>query len=887
MCLMELGLDGGRLAVSARLGPYEILALIGSGGMGEVYRARDHRLKRDVAVKVLPASFSADAARVRRFETEAQAASALNHPNILTIYDVGTQDGTFYIVSELLEGQTLRERMTLERLPLRKAVEYAVQMARGLAAAHGKGIVHRDLKPENVFVTEDEQVKILDFGVAKLVQADGERGARPVDGNPTEPGVVLGTAAYMSPEQVKAQALDGRSDIFSLGAILYEMFSGRQAFRRDSAGETLAAILKEEPPELSESERGIPPALEQIVRHCLEKDPRSRFQAASDIAFNLSSPSAPMLSSSAPMVVSVSEQKSLIVAVLLIALAVLSALLLRKSQSSEGDAGRVKRVAVLPFENLGSSEDDYFADGIADEVRSKLTNLHGIEVIARASSTPYKKSKKPPQEIARELGVKYLLTATVRWQKGSSASRVHVTPELVEVRESGAPASKWGQPFDASLTDVFQVQSDIATRVAQALDVALGTGAKSGLAQTPTASLAAYDAFLKGEELWDNAASDPASTRRMLALYQQAVASDPAFVQAWSKVSRACSFLYVNTTPTPELKACARRAAEKAVALAPSRPEGYAALGNYESQVSRDPRGALTQFVNGRRIAPGDADLLRATGQAEEGVGNWGAALEDFKQAAALDPRSASQQLSLSSAFLYLRRFSEARDAADRGLGLAPANLDLIQNEATIFLMEGNLSGARAALRAASGDVDTAALVAFVASVGDFGWALDPRQRDLLIRLTPGEFDGDRGVWGLCLAQAYASRGDAENVRRYAEEARRAFEEQLRVAPDDAQRHACLGLALAYLGRKEDAIREGSNGVALEPTSKDALNGPYYEHQLARIYTLVGEPEKAIDRLEPLLKIPYLLTPALLKIDPNFDPLRGNSRFQKLLAPKG
>jgi TolB-like protein/Flp pilus assembly protein TadD len=690
----------------------------------------------------------------------------------------------------------------------------------------------------------------------------------------------------MSPEQVKAQAVDGRSDIFSFGAILYEMFSGRQAFGRDSAGETLAAILKEEPPELSESGRAIPPALEQIIRHCLEKNPGSRFQSASDIAFNLSSPSAPMLSGSAPMVVSVSKRKSLIVALLLVALAVLGTLLVRKSQSSEGDAGRVKRVAVLPFENLGSSEDDYFADGIADEVRSKLTNLQGIEVIARASSTPYKRSKKPPQEIARELGVRYLLTATVRWQKGSGASRVHVTPELVEVRESGAPASKWGQPFDASLTDVFQVQSDIATRVAQALDVALAAGAKSRLAETPTASLAAYDAFLKGEELWNNAASDPPSTRRMLAFYQQAVALDPAFAMAWSKVSRSCSFLYDNTTPTLELKGCARQAAEKAVALAPDRLEGYAALGNYESQVSRDPRRALEQFARGRRIAPGDADLLRATGYAEEGVGNWGAALEDFKRAAALDPRSANQQLSLSSAFLYLRRFSEARDAVDHGLGLAPANLDLIESKATIFLMEGDLSGARAALRDAPGEVDTTALVAFVAYVGDFGWALDQPQRELLIRLTPREFDDDRGVWGLCLAQAYALRGDAENVRRYADEARRAFEEQLRDAPEDAQRHACLGLALAYLGRKEDAIREGSRGATLEPVSKNALNGPYFEHQLVRIYTLVGEPEKAIDRLEPLLKIPYLLTPALLRIDPNFDPLRGNTRFQKLLAQK-
>ena len=257
--------------------------------MGEVYRARDSRLGRDVAIKILPAQFAADAERLRRFEQEARAAAALNDPNIMAIYDIGTQpNGSPYIVSELLEGETLRDRLRSGPLPQRKAVEYAAQIARGLAAAHDKRIVHRDLKPENIFITKDGRVKILDFGLAKLIEHGiGDQATFAPTGGATSPGVVLGTVGYMSPEQVRGQETDHRCDIFSFGAILYEMLSGKRAFRGETAADTMSAILKEDPPELTETNRAISPALERIVRHCLEKNPDERFQSARDIAFNL------------------------------------------------------------------------------------------------------------------------------------------------------------------------------------------------------------------------------------------------------------------------------------------------------------------------------------------------------------------------------------------------------------------------------------------------------------------------------------------------------------------------------------------------------------------------------------------------------------------------
>jgi len=277
-------------APGTKLGRYEIRSQLGAGGMGEVYLARDPKINRDVAIKVLPAAFSADSERLRRFEQEAQAAGALNHPNILSIYDVDTHDGSPYVVSELLEGETLREQLKGTALSVRKAIDYALQIASGLAAAHEKGIVHRDLKPENLFVTKDGRVKILDFGLAKLVEPRNGSEVRtdlPTRKLNTDPGTAVGTVGYMSPEQVRGQRVDHRSDIFSLGVVLYEMLSGKRAFRGDSAIETLNAILKEDPPELSESNSQINPALEKVVMHCLEKSPEQRFQSARDVAFAL------------------------------------------------------------------------------------------------------------------------------------------------------------------------------------------------------------------------------------------------------------------------------------------------------------------------------------------------------------------------------------------------------------------------------------------------------------------------------------------------------------------------------------------------------------------------------------------------------------------------
>ena len=872
------------LQAGTRLGPYEILAQLGKGGMGEVYRARDPKLQRDVAIKVLPQNLSSSPEILARFEREALAVAALSHPNILSIYDFATEEGTTFAVMELLEGESLHAKLDAGSIPLREAVDYGIQIAKGLAAAHEGGVVHRDLKPENLFVSRDGHVKILDFGLAKRLDwatNDAESNA-PTLSEQTDPGTILGTLGYMSPEQLRGLPVDHRSDLFAFGAILYEMLSGRKAFKRDTAADTVSAITRDEPGDLMESGRGIPVALDHVVRHCLEKDREKRFQSARDIQFALSEASGPELrvAGAASRRVSRGILAGVAIAAIVGALGVW---LVRRGPAAP--AAGTKRIAVLPFENQGSAEDEYIADGIGDEIRGKLTALPGVEVIARGSSIPYKKTTKTPNEVAQELGASYLLTATVRWDKSGKPARVHVSPELVEVTREGSPTSRWQQPFDAPVTNVFELQSAIATSVAGALGIALGAGQESRLSQKPTQNLAAYDAFLKGEEISKNGlAVDPVIVRKALGAYEEAVALDPNFAQAWARISWANTNLHGFGTPDPSLSQRAREAGEKAVALAPRRIDGYLALARYHNIVLYDYPRSLELYSKARSVEANNVDALSGAGVVETHLGQWDAAMGHFERAERLDPRSIITKSQHGVGLLRLRRYLEARETIDRGLAFAPDNLSFLQGKAMTYLGEGDLARARAVLQSVPSIVEPTALVAFVGWRWDLVWLLDEPQRELLLRLTPVGFDEDRGAWALCLTQAYALRKDVPNVRVYAEEAKKALEEQLRNAPEDAQRHSLLGLALAYLDRKDEAIREGTRGCELLPVTKDALTGAYLQHQLARIYTLVGEPVKAIDTLEPLLRIPYFLSPGWLRIDPNFDSLRANPRFQKLAA---
>ena len=445
------------LAAGQRLGPYEIVAPLGAGGMGEVYRARDTRLGRDVAVKVLPAHLAGDQSAVARFQREARAVAALSHPNILALFDVGTADGVAYAVTELLEGQTLRDRLASGPFDSTASVKLAVQLAHGLAAAHDRGIVHRDLKPENLFVTKRGELKILDFGLAR--QDEGRRSASFAETmNDTAPGTVLGTVGYMAPEQVRGLETDHRTDLFAVGTVLFEMLSGRRLFAASSAADTMAAIVRDRSPDLSSLNAQIPTSLTRVVTRLLEKDPAARFQSATDLAFALEAMSDAARSS-------------------------------RLSGAVPSD--ELKSVVVLPFEDLSPDRSNaYFADGLTDEIISDLSKIGALRVISRSSSMQLKTRQRDIATIARELNVQYVLDGSVR----KADTRLRITAQLVDASTN---THIWSDKYNGTLDDVFDIQEKVSRSIAEELKGKLTRQESGELGKRAIADPRAFEYYLR------------------------------------------------------------------------------------------------------------------------------------------------------------------------------------------------------------------------------------------------------------------------------------------------------------------------------------------------------------------------------------------------------
>jgi TolB-like protein/tetratricopeptide (TPR) repeat protein len=862
---------------------------LGRGGMATVWLAQDLRHDRPVALKLLHPELAATLGP-ERFQREIRLAARLQHPHILTVLDSGETEGRLWFTMPYVEGESLRDRLRRERqLPVDAALRIAVEAARGLAYAHQHGVVHRDVKPENILLTRDGSTLVADFGIARALGGD--------DGL-TQTGLAIGTPAYMSPEQAAGdKTLDARTDQYSLAAVIYEMLSGEAPWTGATAQAVVAKRLTEPAPSVRAVRPSVPAAVDEAIRKALAPVAADRFDSLEQLLQALQA-TAPMRA--ATVVAPATEPQpqpaprpsprhrippaaAALVAGLLIGLGVLFAW---RRNGGAGDAASGARVvAVLPFDNLGDSADAYFADGVADEVRTKLAQVAGLEVIARGSSIEYRHTAKRPAEIARELGADYLLTGTVRWEKGSGTSRVRVTPELVDARPGQAARSRWGQQFDASLTDVFQVQADIAAKVADALGVALADSTRRELTAKPTENLAAYDEFLKGEAASQAmSVGDPGALRRAIAYYERAVVLDSTFATAWARLSRAKTSLYGNSIPVPELGEQAKLAAERARALRPKAPEVYQAFGDYYSGVNPiDNERGVTEYEAGLRVAPDNAELLGQAALTDATLGRWDSVGTRLARASALDPRSANAARRLALMQNYLRQYGAADSAADRAIALAPTNPRMTLQKVVVTLARGDLPKARSVIRTAATRIEPARLLPFFATYQDLYWVLDDEQQRQVLAYPPSAFDDDRGNWGIVRAELYHLRGDRGQTAVWADTARLAFEEQSRAAPDDGQRHVFVGLALAYLGRKAEAVREGLRAVELTPISRDAYLGAYVQLQLVRIYLLVGEPDQALDQLEPLLRIPFYLSPSWLRIDPTFDPLRSHPRFRKLV----
>jgi serine/threonine-protein kinase len=675
----------------SRLGPYEIIASIGAGGMGEVYRARDTRLGRDVAIKVLPAEFASDPERLRRFEQEARAVAALDHPNILALYDVGTHEGAPYIVTQLLEGESLRERLQAGSLTPRKAIEVGAEIAQGLAAAHDKGIIHRDLKPWNVFITKDGHVKILDFGLAKLVAprsvVEPAQASTVVEA--TEAGTALGTVGYMPPEQVRGQVVDQRSDIFSFGCVMYEMLSGRPPFRRDTAADTTSAILHEEPAELSRVATGVPAALERVVRRCLEKEPDERYQSSRDVGFALLEASGAAEASTPPMVrVRVGWRKRPLVAVAIgisVLVAVAAGLLFRRNTTpAPQPAG--PSVAVLPFVNLsGDKEQEYFSDGLSEELMGLLAKVKELHVVGRLSSFAFKEKKATLTEIGRELHVATVLEGSVR----RSGDRLRVATQLVSVADG---FQIWSETYDRTMTDVFAMQDEIAVAVVAALRPALVPLERPVASAHQTANPEAYTQYLLGRHLYE--LNKPESWRQAVEAYESAVRLDPAYAAAYAGLAIAeigVAGYSAKATERAEWKKKALDAAEKAITLDPMLAAGYAARGHLRSiAFPPDWVAAHSDLRHALELDPSDVGARIHACMLLALLDRLPEAVAEARKATDLDPLSPTAWSVLGWCLNAARDLAGARQALNRVLEISPDDFISHWNLGCTSLLEGN-----------------------------------------------------------------------------------------------------------------------------------------------------------------------------------------------------
>ena len=876
----------------SRLGPYEIVAPLGAGGMGEVYRARDTRLGRDVAIKVLPAEYAADAERLRRFEREARATAALDHPNILAVFDTGTHDGMPYIVEQLLEGESLRVRLDRGSPPIGETVAIADQLARGLAAAHEKHIVHRDLKPENVIITRDGVAKILDFGLAKLIEAAPLADADTLSEAPsgaTAAGRVLGTLAYMAPEQVRGQPVDPRADIFALGVVLYELLSGSRPFRGGTWTDTAAAILKEGPAPLPP---GVPAPLRGIVDRCLEKRREDRYQSARELSHDLEATLAEPTAPTTLQVVRPAASRGRLVvwslagAALLVALGGVAFRLMSGTPSTA--VAPAPKIVVLPFENLGAAEDAYFAAGMTDEITGRLANVHGLAVISRTSAVHYDRSGKTVKEIGRDLGVEYVLEGSVRWEHGAGReSRVRITPQLIRVADD---THVWADRYDRVLADVFAIQSEVSERAVTAMGVTLLPSEQRALREISTGDLAAYDLYLRGLDL-SRLGLERQYVEGALRMHQAAVDRDPSFAQALAALARQHLWMnWLRLDHSPERVGLAKDAAERAVELRPDLTETHNALGWYFLQALADCPRALDEFAAARSIQPRNGDALFGVAGVLRRQGRWDESAVAFGEAAELDPRDALQAANLGEACILSRRYAEAGEAYRRATDLNP-RLGLAWGRRAWLQIQwrGDVGRAQALIdeaRRVEGLTDTYKFLADAAvsvclARSDLDTALreletwNGKSRDAAFAYRPVALL--RGE-----VQTLAGQGDA--ARRSFDDARVELEGKVAKTPDDPRLHSSLGLVYAALGRPQDAIREASLGSDLAPVSRDAWAALWRLEDLAAAYTMVGRSRDALAALDDLLGRSGWFTTHVLRLDPVWNPLRSDPRFQELLA---
>ena len=870
--------------------------------MATVFLAHDLKHDRPVALKVLHPALAATLGP-ERFQREIHFAARLQHPHILSVHDSGETAGQLWFTMPYVEGETLRGRLRREgQLPLEEALRIAREAAQALQYAHDHGVIHRDIKPENLLLTMDGNTLVADFGIARALGGGDER--------LTETGLSIGTPAYMSPEQASGdRGLDARTDIYSLATVLYEMLAGEPPYTGPTAQAIIAMRFSDPAPSVRRLRPSVPPSIDQAIARGLAPVPADRLATAAQFAQALTPSVTAGTPTIAPPVAPQSPAPSPIpsggrggrrrltvgVATLGIGFVLgLGLLFAWRHTHRGGEVAGPKHLAVLPFENQGDSADAYFADGITDELRGKLAAVPGLEVIASRSSNEYRRTTKSLSQIARDLGVGYLLIGKIRWDKGTGgAGRVRVSPELIRVAPGAAPTTKWAQPFDAALTDVFQVQADIAGRVAEALNVALGAGVPRALAARPTTSTEAYDDYLRANEYFDRRTIP--DTRIAIQLYHRALALDSTFALAWARLARSEGYLYWYRADLSAAQVGrVEQATRRALALLPDLPEAHIAMGYYQYWCHLDYAPALEEFTTAAKWEPNNADVVNAIGLVLRRQGKWERAVASLRRATELDPRSYSYLEALGEAQLAMRAYPEAERILERAAALGPDLPSAYGSLALLYLnREGSLDKPRRILRQALTRMDFGRIVGMAlhdrTSPRRAGYSLiaaDDAYQAEVARLTPESFEGDTLAYFGFKAGVYRYRAERAKARAYDDSARTEALAMIARHADDVFTHASLAVADAYLGRRKEAIDAGRRAVAILPPSKDALDGQAGPRALAVVYTVLGDTGAALDQLEALLAVPSFLSGPRLRADPTWASLHGNPRFERLAAGK-
>ncbi len=708
--------------LGSRLGPYQLVARLGAGGMGAVYRARDTRLQRDVAVKVLLDRLAGDASARARFEREARAVAALAHPNIVAIFDIGSEAGHVYLVTELLVGRTLQARLEQGPLPVGEAVSVALGVAAGLAAAHAKGVIHRDLKPGNIFLTENGPVKLLDFGLAKRLRPEDAASTALTTRSATVPGIVMGTPPYMSPEQARGQPPDHRTDIFSLGVVLYEMLTGDRPFAGGTTADVLSAVLRDQPPSIRDRNPAVPPDLDRLVRRCLQKSPSDRFQAVRHLMDELQSHASPAQQSG-------------------------------DTRHHAATGVRMRSIAVLPFADLSMTGDQaWFCEGMADEIMHALSRVDGVRVASRTSAFRLAAGSRDARRVGTELDVDTVLEGSVR----RTGQRLRIVATLVNAMDG---YQIWSERYDRDMQDVFEIQDDIAVRIVGALRGTLSRAYLTGGRYTPP--LDAYHAYLKGVHNWYRRDRD--SLTKAAAFFQSAAEADPAFELAHLGVANAYSSLGFYGLEAAEAAHRAGAAIERAAAIDDTIPEFHAAEGLRRLWFERDWPATEASF--GQAIAGDPHSVLPRCWFSFllDGLGRHEEALEQVRHAQMTDPLAPYVSTCVGLCYVQQGRYDTAIRELQQARDMEP---DFLY---THWVLGGAYGGSGQPDRAVD-VLERAALLSSRASyyLGWLGWAYGLAGRQDRARAIVEELaDRSRGEYVSPMFVAWAQSGLGDDAAVY------------------------------------------------------------------------------------------------------------------------